>query len=843
MQGRGKQETPEKTCVPAASSGTIPTCENPAATPPGNEPGAPTSPPTKVNLVQYPAGSLPDYFQLFCSVRLPPRRTWLNTQPGHSRITSNSSVPFASHQGEPGSIPSRVTPGLLPTLLFRSPPTKANLVKYPAESLPDYFQLFCSVRLPPRRTWLNTQPGHSRITSNSSVPFASHQGEPGSIPSRVTPGLLPTLLFRSPPTKANLVKYPAESLPDYFQLFCSVRLPPRRTWLNTQPGHSRITSNSSVPFASHQGEPGSIPSRVTPGLLPTLLFRSPPTKANLVQCPGGSLPDYFQLFCSVRLPPRRTWFNTQPGHSRITSNSSVPFASHQGEHGSMPGRCTPGLLPTLLNRSPPTKANRVQSPEVPPGLLPTLLYHSPPPRRTGFNARAGHSRITSNSSVPFASHQGEPGSMPGRCTPGLLPTLLYSSPPTKANLVQCPGVALPDYFQLFCTIRLPPRRTWFNARALHSRITSNSSVPFASHQGEPGSMPGRCTPGLLPTLLYHSPPTKANRVQSPGGSLPDFANGKLGAAVAVRLACLPSTNTNRVQSPAGSLSDFRMCESCRTKPLLGGVSRGSPVPPTLSFRRCSILTLIVDSQDLAIKSHPNLFTHSSLVRVAVASRLACSSPTKAKRIHSPAGRCRWSAGFLRDLPFSPLLHSCAPPNSPRLTFIGSQDHDVKSSANLFTHKRTQLNINLHSMALTRPFTPPPATHQIEGQTRYPPMLMSDLRADNPSADAVAKPRTPALFPCYQCASGGVHPNYLLGVDNHAHLPFTIGATVAERLATSSPIKAIRVQSRPGHSGFSHVGIVADDVDSRRIFSGISRFPRPFIPALLHYTHIDHLHRL
>ncbi|KAJ8875080.1 hypothetical protein PR048_022971 [Dryococelus australis] len=41
--------------------------------------------------------------------------------------------------------------------------------------------------------------------------------------------------------------------------------------------------------------------------------------------------------------------------------------------------------------------------------------------------------------------------------------------------------------------------------------------------------------------------------------------------------------------------------------------------------------------------------------------------------------------------------------------------------------------------------------------------------------------------------------------------------------------------RPGHSGFSHVGIVSDDAFSRRVFSGISRFPSPFIPELLH-TH-------
>ncbi|KAJ8880397.1 hypothetical protein PR048_016866 [Dryococelus australis] len=39
--------------------------------------------------------------------------------------------------------------------------------------------------------------------------------------------------------------------------------------------------------------------------------------------------------------------------------------------------------------------------------------------------------------------------------------------------------------------------------------------------------------------------------------------------------------------------------------------------------------------------------------------------------------------------------------------------------------------------------------------------------------------------------------------------------------------------RPGHSGFSHVGIVPNDAVDRLVFSGISRFTRPFIQVLLH----------
>ncbi|KAJ8882519.1 hypothetical protein PR048_014330 [Dryococelus australis] len=55
--------------------------------------------------------------------------------------------------------------------------------------------------------------------------------------------------------------------------------------------------------------------------------------------------------------------------------------------------------------------------------------------------------------------------------------------------------------------------------------------------------------------------------------------------------------------------------SCWTMPLVGGFSRGSPVFPALSFRHCSLLTSItiafIGSQDLAVESHQNIFTHSA----------------------------------------------------------------------------------------------------------------------------------------------------------------------------------------------------------------------------------------
>ncbi|KAJ8866972.1 hypothetical protein PR048_032834 [Dryococelus australis] len=66
---------------------------------------------------------------------------------------------------------------------------------------------------------------------------------------------------------------------------------------------------------------------------------------------------------------------------------------------------------------------------------------------------------------------------------------------------------------------------------------------------------------------------------------------------------------SRVQSPAEP-PDFRKWESCRTMPLIEGSSRGPPASPASSLRRHSIFTsnTLIGSQDLAVKSRPDLFT-------------------------------------------------------------------------------------------------------------------------------------------------------------------------------------------------------------------------------------------
>ncbi|KAJ8878652.1 hypothetical protein PR048_019235 [Dryococelus australis] len=68
-----------------------------------------------------------------------------------------------------------------------------------------------------------------------------------------------------------------------------------------------------------------------------------------------------------------------------------------------------------------------------------------------------------------------------------------------------------------------------------------------------------------------------------------------------------------------------------------------------------------------------------------------------------------------------------------------------------------------------------------------------------------------------------------------------GAMVSERLACSPPTKVIRVQFPTGSLGIFVCGNRAGQC-CWLVFSGISHFPHPSIPVLLH-THLNHPHRL
>ncbi|KAJ8885398.1 hypothetical protein PR048_011595, partial [Dryococelus australis] len=89
-----------------------------------------------------------------------------------------------------------------------------------------------------------------------------------------------------------------------------------------------------------------------------------------------------------------------------------------------------------------------------------------------------------------------------------------------------------------------------------------------------------------------------------------------GAAVAKWLTCLPPSKANRVQSPAGTPRIFVCGNRAGRCHWSAGFLRDLPtVSPAPPFRCCSILTSItlIGSQDLAVKSRPNLFAHCNVV--------------------------------------------------------------------------------------------------------------------------------------------------------------------------------------------------------------------------------------
>ncbi|KAJ8869225.1 hypothetical protein PR048_030797 [Dryococelus australis] len=73
------------------------------------------------------------------------------------------------------------------------------------------------------------------------------------------------------------------------------------------------------------------------------------------------------------------------------------------------------------------------------------------------------------------------------------------------------------------------------------------------------------------------------------------------------------TKAIRVQSPAGSLPDFRKWDSCRMMSLFDGFSSGiSRFPPPLQFAAApfSLHFIPIGSQDLAVESRPDLSTQT-----------------------------------------------------------------------------------------------------------------------------------------------------------------------------------------------------------------------------------------
>ncbi|KAJ8884374.1 hypothetical protein PR048_016231 [Dryococelus australis] len=123
--------------------------------------------------------------------------------------------------------------------------------------------------------------------------------------------------------------------------------------------------------------------------------------------------------------------------------------------------------------------------------------------------------------------------------------------------------------------------------------------------------------------LHYSPPTLANL---PGLQLVDFLDDLplfhhcipllfrvrfLSSSPALTISTFNPTKANRVRSPAGSLPDFRKWESSRTILLVGGFPHGPPVYPAFALRVPPYppLFTLTGFHDLALRNSTNRSTH------------------------------------------------------------------------------------------------------------------------------------------------------------------------------------------------------------------------------------------
>ncbi|KAJ8889322.1 hypothetical protein PR048_008821 [Dryococelus australis] len=187
---------------------------------------------------------------------------------------------------------------------------------------------------------------------------------------------------------------------------------------------------------------------------------------------------------------------------------------------------------------------------------------------------------------------------------------------------------------------------------------------------------------------------KFSREQPPAWSAPAFYISLSPRALTI-LHCRIEGPRRSGFSPRPGHSRIFPCRNfagrCRWS---AGFSRGSPVSPALSFRHCSILTSIalIGSQDLYVKSRPNLFTHSLYARLAIV------RPSEVTLDAATLGVERRHFSFLRR------RESCSLPEEQRGGCTRSQT--------LIRHYHVSIHVKS-----TRPHTSLPSTPQ---QEHHPP---------------------------------------------------------------------------------------------------------------------------
>ncbi|KAJ8893529.1 hypothetical protein PR048_006127, partial [Dryococelus australis] len=394
-----------------------------------------------------------------------------------------------------------------------------------------------------------------------------------------------------------------------------------------------------------------------------------------------------------------------------------------------------------------------------------------------------------------------PSPPPGPFIPAPLHTHIH-------DLISSQDLAVEIHSNLFTHSYLPSNqsRIWIYARAVRGgvhtvwrKLNLTASNPHVLRQRRTTAL-GEKQPHLL--WRVHTVRSEHNLAASNRDVLRQRRTTALGEK---QLHLLRRVHTTTRLSPRRTGLDSRWSDSpdlltselCRTMPLVEEFSRGVPASPALAIlaslshtqspdtETAQIFTLhcstLAKTEFLIFDAH--FYRTFSLAQIPgwVTGFFPCGNRS---------GQCRWLRGFSQGPPVSPALSFRCCCKLTSITLIGIQDLDVKSRLNLFTHPLAQ-------------------TYFDQAEEAF------QIRKINTNLPEYAS-----------CYSGGQCSMSFNVTENRYCIEalWCIGQTTHLGEPGSIPGKVT--------PGFTHVRIVLDDAAGRRVFSRISRFPRPCIPAPL-----------
>ncbi|KAJ8875301.1 hypothetical protein PR048_023196 [Dryococelus australis] len=259
---------------------------------------------------------------------------------------------------------------------------------------------------------------------------------------------------------------------------------------------------------------------------------------------------------------------------------------------------------------------------------------------------------------------------------------------------------------------------------------------------------------------------------------------------------LDASHTRLPPRRSGLDPGFRTWESCWTMSLVGGSSRGAPIPPTLAFQRRSILgsrVMFRDDGHLWVLQLEIPSLGGILVLLAEASYLkGLVTGLEACFPWSYPGCQRWTSVVREFYLPAERQASCE-----------------ISASRVFSSGWVEVALP----CLTGGWTAGPPTIKLVFPTTIPLPLQS-----------------PKLTVTCICTASTACPGFPLAL--HAMLvqrPFYHEPPILNTSVLNSTLASHQGEpvSMPGRvTGFSQVGVVPDDTVGRRISSGVSRFPTP-----------------